>query len=370
MALTDKLSAIGDAIREKTGGTELLTLDQMPAEIANIQSGGGEVEPIVLRGNCIYACSGILSSKYLKLFGNTVSTVNITNAEYMFYNFTLKSIPFALNFKTNYNVSAMSLFSRSMIEEVPVFNNFSPNNFAGMFSNCNYLRNLPDNFGEDWDWDYIHNKSLYANISNVFMNCHSLRSIPESFLNNLWGKSDSLGYSQFYNSFYCCYALDELKGLRFNNSTMTSNMFSNAFNNCYRLKDIIFGLEKDGLVQTVNCKSQTIDLTIRIGYGDIGYNSGITADKRVKDDATYQALKDDPDWYSSDINYSRYNHNSAVNTINSLPDTSAYLATAGGTNTIKFKGQSGALTDGGAINTLTEEEIAVATAKGWTVSLV
>jgi hypothetical protein len=65
------------------------------------------------------------------------------------------------------------------------------------------------------------------------------------------------------------------------------------------------------------------------------------------------------------VNYSRYNHDSAVETINSLPDTSAY-----GTNTIKFKGASGALTDGGAINTLTEEEIAVAAAKGWTVTLV
>lgn len=65
-----------------------------------------------------------------------------------------------------------------------------------------------------------------------------------------------------------------------------------------------------------------------------------------------------------------YNHDSAVETINSLPDTSAYLASAGGTNTIKFKGDSGSATDGGAINTLTEEEIAVATAKGWTVTLV
>ena len=41
MALTDKLTAIGDAIRTKTGGTDLLTLDQMATEIANIQGGGG-----------------------------------------------------------------------------------------------------------------------------------------------------------------------------------------------------------------------------------------------------------------------------------------------------------------------------------------
>jgi hypothetical protein len=41
MALTDKLSAIADAIRGKTGKTDTLTLDQMPTEIAGIQAGGG-----------------------------------------------------------------------------------------------------------------------------------------------------------------------------------------------------------------------------------------------------------------------------------------------------------------------------------------
>ena len=131
----------------------------------------------------------------------------------------------------------------------------------------------------------------------------------------------------------------------------------------------------NGVPYTVTWKSQVISLGIYVGYyqykSDIlNYNSGITADKEVKDDATYQALKNDPDWFTCDVNYSRYNHDSAVATINSLPDTSAYLATAGGTNTIKFKGQAGALTDGGAINTLTEEEIAVAAAKGWTCSFV
>lgn len=40
MALIDKLSAIGEAIREKTGKEELLTLEQMPVEIASIVSGG------------------------------------------------------------------------------------------------------------------------------------------------------------------------------------------------------------------------------------------------------------------------------------------------------------------------------------------
>lgn len=42
MALTNKLTAIGDAIRAKTGKTDLLTLDQMPTEIAAIETGTGE----------------------------------------------------------------------------------------------------------------------------------------------------------------------------------------------------------------------------------------------------------------------------------------------------------------------------------------
>lgn len=40
MALTDKLTAIADAIRGKTGGTEELTLDRMAVEIAGISGGG------------------------------------------------------------------------------------------------------------------------------------------------------------------------------------------------------------------------------------------------------------------------------------------------------------------------------------------
>lgn len=41
MALIDKLNAIGNAIRQKTGKTEKLTLDEMPTEIAGIETGGG-----------------------------------------------------------------------------------------------------------------------------------------------------------------------------------------------------------------------------------------------------------------------------------------------------------------------------------------
>lgn len=44
MALISKLTAIAEAIRNKTGKTDLLTLEQMPVEIAAIETGGGSSE--------------------------------------------------------------------------------------------------------------------------------------------------------------------------------------------------------------------------------------------------------------------------------------------------------------------------------------
>lgn len=41
MALTEKLTAVADAIRGKTGRSEALTLEQMATEIAAIETGGG-----------------------------------------------------------------------------------------------------------------------------------------------------------------------------------------------------------------------------------------------------------------------------------------------------------------------------------------
>ena len=183
-------------------------------------------------------------------------------------------------------------------------------------------------------------------------------------------------YSYYSNGFYYCYALDELVDLpvQYTKATWTDNAFTYTFDYCHRLKNITFKTNNDGTAIVVNWKNQVIDLTNYVGYASFyrnisEYNSGITEDKQVTNTTTYQLLKNDPDWFTCDINYSRYNHDSAVATINTLPNTSAYLASTGGTNTIKFKGAAGASTDGGAINTLTAEEIAVATARGWTLSL-
>lgn len=68
MALTDKLTAIADAIRAKTGKSETMTLDAMPSEIAGIAGTAdidalidGEITEITSYANeikpyCFYQC--------------------------------------------------------------------------------------------------------------------------------------------------------------------------------------------------------------------------------------------------------------------------------------------------------------------------
>ena len=372
------LTAIGDAIREKTGGTELIPFTDMPNEIASITTGGGsgiEVEPIVLSGDCSHFCSGPLASKFIELFGDKITTNGLTNINYMFKNYKLTNIPFELNMNNDTYFPCNNLFEGAEnLEILPIMNNFYPSSVSSIFNGCLRLRTIPENIFNNWNYSRLHSHN-YAGIGQMFYRCYSLRNIPESFLKNIYSAGTSGSYSLLNNGFYSCCCLDEIRGINFNpNVNITSNACGYAFNFCSRLKDIIFDCNEDGSPKIIRAKKQLIDLTTYIGYtssiGDIlNYNSGITADKRVTDDATYQALKNDADWWTTDIAYSRYNHDSAVRTINSLPDTSAYLASSGGTNTIKFQGASGSATDGGAINTLTEEEIAVAIAKGWTVTL-
>ena len=373
------LTNIGDAIREKTGKTDLIAPGDMPAEIASISTGGGggiEIEPIVLSGRCDYACSGVMSGNYIKLFGNTVSTNNITTASYMFYENQLEEIPFDLNFGVNsIDISYMFHTAKNLKSLPKMSKTMRISNIDSMFRDCYRLRNIPEDIADDWNLLDI-NSNSWKSLSYIFQNCYSLRNIPENLVKKIYTSSTSGGSQIFNNCFEGCRVLDELKGLPVHTTAMKNNMFNYFIDdNFYRIKDITFSLNDDGSVKTANWKNQTILLNSYVGYSDsmphmLGYNTGITAEKEVSDDASYQALKNDPDWFTLDVAYSRYNHDSAVRTINSLPDTSAYLTANGGTNTIKFNGAAGSKTDGGAINTLTEEEIAVATAKGWTVTLV
>ena len=252
----------------------------------------------------------------------------------------------------------------------------SPSNQNCSFVNSGYCYNIlnPSDCLKKWH-EIINNEQSYSNYSSEpyynitgFYYIKELKNIPVPYRNTkaITSNIRFFGYSSAHFPF--------------------TNSMTFATNN--------------GEPYKVNWKNQTIDLSGRIGYSNQDwsisyeiYAQGYWKEKNnifynttdlEQAKLNYNKLKSQDNWFSwssksgayegknvyYSLLFSRYNHDSAVETINSLPDTSEYLTSAGGTNTIKFKGIQGALTDGGAINTLTEAEIAVATEKGWTVSMV
>ena len=370
------LTAIGNAIRDKTGGTELIAPLDMPTEINGISTGGGTLPPeaYVITGNCDSKFMNNSWNWFINNYGSQVTTNNITNCNKMFYqNNEITTIPFSINYdSTKEYISCGSMFQYcNQLTALPEIT-IQPFTFSGMFQQCYCLREIPDSYSETFDFTFL-NSYAGALCSSVFDQCYSLRKIPSGFLKKIYCPTTNKNRHIYYYGFRSCYCLDEIVGVPIGTVVISGNAFTDTFTRIMRAKNVIFDTNEDGTAKTAQWKNQTIDLQTA-GYATLpvseflNYNSGITADKEVTDDTTYAALKNDPDWFTEYGRYSRYNKASAIATINSLPDTSAYIAANGGTNTIKFKGILGSATDGGAINTMTEEQIAVATAKGWVVA--
>lgn len=421
MALIEKLNALGDAVRGKTKLTEKMTLDQMAEAINNLEvNPAPNVEEITivengtytpnegvdgfnkvivevpvdlpkdllhLTGDQQYRFYGSSWSSFIERYGNQITTENLTVMSYMFSKTSVKEIPFSLNVKPNINCDVSSLFGGAgELEYLPIISNckIGSNGLKSMCNNCYNLKEINIDF-DNWDLSNVAN-SVYAPEGEWHANCYSLRKIPMNYYNKLSQIKTAGKTYYFYSIYYClaqnCYNIDEIIDMPVMIlDTYTSNAFYQTITNTYRLKDFTFKIQEDGTPYVANWKSQVIDLSTS-GYCQLSgtymkrdnylYNSGITINKCIYDDATYQALKNDPDNYvcgysnENPHHYSHYDKASAIRTINSLPDVSS----SGGTNTIKFKGEAGLKTDGGAINTMAPEEIAVATARGWTVSFV
>lgn len=383
MALTDKLSAIGTAIRNKTGKTELMTLDEMPTEIASISGGNEPTDADLTFGwnlsNWNYQGTW---DNIITRYGNRITTHDVTSLSESFLNSGLTNIPFAINQKSDgqYVNYSNAFFGCQQLTTCPTINNFKPQMCGGMFGMCVKLESIP--IVVDWSEANSYTDVGYANAAQLFKGCKKLRTIDPS-----WFDCDFPCYPEssfYYSGFNGCKSLDELVGLPvFTKSEWTDNAFRNFISTASalegnRLKNVTFKTN-NGTPLIAKWAKQKIRFA-RVGtfYSESEVtNLGFTEATRITDATTYQALKNNPDSWTTDKNYSRYNHDSAVATINSLPDTSAFVTqyqqSSGepdASNILDFGlSTMGASTDGGAINTLTEAEIAVATAKGWTVSM-
>lgn len=375
MALTDKLTSIANAIREKGNTTAKLTLDAMPAAIAALEVGGGsDIEPPVISGNAESLFSYLDStstSTYSqpklqwyynnKSLWNNTKTENITNANKMFQSCEkLEEIPFAINLDETCSSCSNMFATGRKLKKIPKID--------GLRGNCAEL------FGGCWELTEINIEDLpnmadgtiYGN--KIFYYCRRLRKVSPEVIKALG--TDTMNYSNsvLRGLFQNCYCVDEALNLPVRNAVITgTNQFDSTFLSCNHIKDITFETNEDGSPKEVVWDTQSISFT-GCGYGAIG--SYIGSNKIIKDAATYELYKDDADAWTNDIAYCRYNKASAIRTIASLPIV--YRETIGGNLAgsciCNFNRNAGSLTDAGAIGDMTEEEIAVAAAKGWTIS--
>ena len=313
---------------------------------------------------------------FITKYGNQItvdSNNKITKLSYAFRDSQLEEIPiiFECNMPNDNNGISYMFDGATKLKTLPSITGVVTGMTAYTFGRCNNLSQIPASFFTDYNFT----TGYFYGMCN---NCWCLRSIDTTFMEQFTTLYKSSLYANtFALAFNHCEQLDELNiPIRDTTTEMTVNMFYSAFSGMHRIKKLTFDAPNP-----VKWKNQVIDLTEYFGYSQTnpttgqpkhlkedGYNTTITQDK-VMTASTMTSLLGDPDAYPTTINTSRYNHTSAVQTLNSLPDTSAYLASSGGTNTIKITKYLGSLT-GSSTNDLTAEEIAVATAKGWTVSLV
>jgi hypothetical protein len=188
MALIDKLTAIGDAIRNKTGKTDLLALDEMVAEIEGIE-GGISLEDIIQK-------SGITSIK---------TDATVFNG-YTFFGWKdLKSID-APNCKIT-NIGELQGCINLEVVNMPQLEDMNDDN---CFADCSKLTTI-----------YL--PELWRMNDGTFINCTSLKNV-------YLPKAAYLGSNSFMNT-----------GIESVSFPLVNETYSTPFRNCNQLRLVDLG---------------------------------------------------------------------------------------------------------------------------------
>ena len=381
------LTNIANAIREKNGTSETYKPNQMAAAILAIQGGGGELEvPEVI--SLSYGTTPVVNNsnawdwvwKYMPPVTYEMYSAAQGAFSYVGAKEDLSHITIVMG--GNYNVN--TFFGGSNFTQAPkLILTATLGNTTSFFNGCNYLRSLPEDYFMIKDANTHQSTGVVcfdggaSRFGSMFAYCHSLRNHPKLNDGNQFALSTS-GNASYSGMFFCCYALDKITDLPVVSNTYISDVCSGLFGDCFHLEDFTFETQADGTPFTANWSNQMLQF-VNVGYFkdfDVAFGSGLPLNRQAKtaEDVLKWGgsdnLEDNNDWWTTDIYLSRYNQRSAYNTIVSLPDVSN-----GSGNVIIFNGDLGrdnGLSDAaghsGAISNLPESDIALAAAKGWTVS--
>ena len=372
------LSNIASAIRGKNGSTAVYKPGEMAAAITNLPTGGGNTETITFSGDIsfLFASDGG-GALYEVVKNKNLVFTNIRYGRGVFYNMSTNDTitPFTIHllqgtYRADGNVDFRGFYEGSsvvsnIVIDPPIEAAFG-NEFKGFFMGS-HLKNI-DLSCIDTNYPIFGQSGA----TSLFSESGYLRSINFTNSPQRYFAGNS---TQYQSTFYHCFDLDSLEDLY----TTRQTDFFNAFNNCSHLAKLTFKT-----VSPSNAKypyySSDIDLSTVGYYTNVseGYisNSALhygnnplfkkslvrqNATNEITNATTYAKLKNDPDAWTTNVAYSRYNKTSANETLTSLP----YIKE---THTIKFNGGAGSATDGGAIKNLTSSEIAEKKKKKWTIA--
>ena len=367
------LTNIADAIRAKKSSTDTYTPAEMATAISSIETGGGggelTEEDLTFTNDLRYFNYYGRMGKLIKKCGSKMKFNGVNNLSYAFQGNDLLNSDFSNWTIDLYKCDLTQCFSgQSYIIAYPKFQG-TVTRLEKLFHRSDSIELIRDDLFSA-DTEFISTTSGHS-YYGIFYGCHNLKKVPLWFKNMTFTVNKDIdygSYSSVYNdTFNSCYALKELTLPIFPApAKLKSNNFNSTFEDVKSMRKFVFAPPPAGN-EAVLWSHQTINLAHWLS----GYDPSASGSKVIYDDETYNLYKNDPDARAQSLEYSFYNHDSALETIRSLPYTQMVdVPDSQLQNVIKFYGKSGEKTDGGAINTLTTEEIAIATNKGWTVSFV
>lgn len=369
------ITDIANAIREKHGNN----IKYKPANMANairaIEVGGGgeDIERIVFNKSLIdtYMFANNCWNEYMPNIFFEGSGCLISGDHIFYQSNQLESIPNTLVFSS----SARLKYPFHKCEKLKQMPTIIANNGGKVplepiyaFTDCKELKGI--NLKNFSIYPYVVDGSkTNLSMKQAFYNCYQLEGTID--MANIGETIESYYIYEGADAFLNCQRVNEILNVPFYGTAKSVSIYD-MFVNCFSLSRLTFAKNSDGTNKDFNYSGSA---TVRLYCWDmIGYVStrslvGEIGPKELEitNDETYQKLKDNPNSWTASGNYAKYNRTSAVETIKSLPN---FIPSGTQTAVIQFYGAAGLKTDGGAINTMTAEEAAIAAAKGWTIALV
>ena len=226
MALTDKLTAIADAIRAKAGTTEKLTLAQMPAAIAAIQAGSENLLDHAVALQNMFNSVDFGGGKEL-----TVSFGSETNTE---------ANPNALNLAFGYASGLKSVKILFGGAQTPV-----------MYLNTTFRINANDTELETIDLTQLADKVTFGDANQTFYGRKGLKEIL--------GELDCSAATKFSGVWYNCLALEHI---RFKAGTVKASL---SFSSSPNLTDATIQNIIDSLGDMTGGTAQALTLHATVG---------------------------------------------------------------------------------------------------------